>query len=152
MSQPFRNSDFTKVLSAFESKAKRDVCATSAQVSTCCHLRNRYGQCPEISGRWTDHFPLHTAQLEASLVALARLASSRLLPVASNPLHWLPYPKQQKLRAKCWVNSSSDRACPCIFSKRSSPSWIASVVFWLDFQARDPEVPGSIPGTTRFCE
>jgi hypothetical protein len=28
----------------------------------------------------------------------------------------------------------------------------ASVVYWLEFLAADPEVPGSILGATRFCE
>jgi hypothetical protein len=28
----------------------------------------------------------------------------------------------------------------------------ASVVWWLEFLATDPEVPGSIPGDTRFSE
>jgi hypothetical protein len=28
----------------------------------------------------------------------------------------------------------------------------ASVVYWSEFLATDPEVPGSIPGTTRFSE
>jgi hypothetical protein len=27
-----------------------------------------------------------------------------------------------------------------------------SVVWWSEFQAADPEVPGSIRGATRFCE
>jgi hypothetical protein len=29
-------------------------------------------------------------------------------------------------------------------------SWTASVAWWAEFLATDPEVPGSIPGTTRF--
>jgi hypothetical protein len=28
----------------------------------------------------------------------------------------------------------------------------ASVVYWSEFLATDPEVPGSIPGATRFSE
>jgi hypothetical protein len=28
----------------------------------------------------------------------------------------------------------------------------ASVVLWSEFQATDPEVPGSIPGVSRFSE
>ena len=28
----------------------------------------------------------------------------------------------------------------------------ASVVYWSEFLATDTEVPGSIPGATRFCE
>jgi hypothetical protein len=30
--------------------------------------------------------------------------------------------------------------------------WAASVVLWSEFLATDPEVPGSIPGATRFSE
>jgi hypothetical protein len=28
----------------------------------------------------------------------------------------------------------------------------ASVVYWSEFLATDPEIPGSIPGATRFSE
>jgi hypothetical protein len=31
-------------------------------------------------------------------------------------------------------------------------SLTASVVYWPEFMAANPEVPGSIPGTTRFSE
>jgi hypothetical protein len=30
--------------------------------------------------------------------------------------------------------------------------WTASVVWWSEFLSADPEVPGSIPGATRFSE
>jgi hypothetical protein len=30
-------------------------------------------------------------------------------------------------------------------------AWTSSVVWWSEFLATDPEVPGSIPGATRFC-
>jgi hypothetical protein len=33
-----------------------------------------------------------------------------------------------------------------------SISWTASVVYWSEFLAADPEVPGSIPGAARFSE
>jgi hypothetical protein len=29
--------------------------------------------------------------------------------------------------------------------------WTASVVYWSEFLAANPEVPGSILGVTRFC-
>jgi hypothetical protein len=45
-----------------------------------------------------------------------------------------------------------EKSLPFHFSPLCSSDRTASVVEWSEFLATDPEVPGSIPGPTKFSE
>jgi hypothetical protein len=48
--------------------------------------------------------------------------------------------------------SSTKGALSKFVSRTLQGGWTASVVYWSEFLATDTEVPGSIPGATRFSE